>query len=144
MRVSGLLDVKGSEVVTTTPDATVAHVAQLLVDHGIGAVVVSGDGRQIDGVVSERDIVRALARHGAAVLHETAAAVMTSEVVTCRLDTTVEQLMTKMTERRVRHVPVVDDGVMVGLVSIGDAVKDRISDLESETQVLHDYITHGR
>jgi CBS domain-containing protein len=144
MRVSGLLDVKGDGVVTTGPDTSVAYAASLLADHGIGAVVVSTNGSDLVGVVSERDIVKALAARGAAALGETVAHIMTREVVTCQLGTTVEQLMTKMTERRVRHVPVIDREVLVGIVSIGDAVRDRISDLESETQVLHDYIAHGR
>lgn len=144
MRVSGLLDVKGHQVVTTAPDATVANIASLLADRGIGAAVVSTTGSDIQGVVSERDIVRALAARGAAVLDEPVTTIMTREVVTCHLGTTVEQLMTKMTERRVRHVPVVEHGALVGIVSIGDAVRDRITDLETETRVLHDYIEHGR
>ena len=144
MRVSGLLDLKGSEVVTAAPGATVKAVASLLTDHGIGAAVISSDGEAIDGVVSERDIVRALAARGAAALDEPVSAIMTREVVTCELDTTVEQLMAQMTDRRIRHVPVVDGGALVGIVSIGDAVKDRIKDLENESQVLHDYIAHGR
>lgn len=144
MRVSGLLEVKGSQVVTTGPDATVADIVSLLADRGIGAVVVSATGSDIQGLVSERDIVRALAARGTVVLDEPVTTIMTREVVTCHLGTTVEQLMTKMTERRVRHVPVVDRGALVGIVSIGDAVKDRITDLELETRVLHDYIEHGR
>lgn len=144
MRVSGLLDVKGTQVFTVSPDALVADVASLLTEHGIGAAVVSATGSDIRGVVSERDIVTALARRGAEVLDDHVTTVMTRDVVTCRLETTVEQLMTKMTERRVRHVPVMEEGVLVGIVSIGDAVRDRISDLESETRVLHDYIAHGR
>ncbi len=144
MRVSGLLDLKGHAVVTAAPTSTVARVATMLTEHGIGAAVVSSDGIGIEGVVSERDIVRAVAAAGAAALDQPVSAIMTRDVITCQPATTVEQLMAQMTERRIRHVPVVQDGALAGIVSIGDVVKDRISDLESETQVLHDYITHGR
>ena len=144
MDVSGLLDKKGAGVVTALPDTTVAEVATLLSDHRIGAVVVSSDGAGIVGIVSERDIVRAVADRGAAALHDEAAAIMTREVFTCGRATTVEQLMALMTERRIRHVPVLDDGRLAGMISIGDVVKDRMGELETETKVLHDYITHGR
>jgi CBS domain-containing protein len=116
----------------------------VLSQHRIGAVVVSADGSAIAGIVSERDIVRALAGEGAGVLGQPASSIMTSDVVTCGPATTVEQLMGIMTERRIRHVPVDDDGRLGGIVSIGDVVKNRVSDLENETQVLHDYIAHGR
>ena len=144
MLVSGLLDAKGATVVTAAPGATVAEVATLLADHRIGAVVVSSDGQRIDGVVSERDIVRALAARGGPALAESVAAIMTVEVFTCEPASTVEQLMELMTRRRIRHVPVVVDGGLVGIVSIGDVVKDRMNDLETETKALHDYIEHGR
>ncbi len=105
---------------------------------------VSADGLKIAGIVSERDIVRALADRGPTVLNESAAAIMTSAVFTCARRDHGEQLMGLMTNRRIRHVPVVVDGRLTGLVSIGDAVMHRMSELETETQVLHDYITHGR
>jgi CBS domain-containing protein len=142
MQVSGLLQTKGAEVVTVSPEVTVNEVLSVLARHGIGAVVVSPDGRALHGVLSERDIVRALAERGADALGEAASRQMCTELVTCEPDTTVEQLMATMTERRVRHVPVLVDGVLAGLVSIGDVVKDRIDGLETETQVLHDYIAH--
>ena len=142
MQVSVLLQVKGTDVVTVAPDAPVTEVLDVLAQHRIGAVVVSHDGRSIDGVVSERDIVRALAARGADALNETAAQVMSAEVVTCQPDTTVEELMVTMTNRRIRHVPVVIDRNLAGLVSIGDVVKDRISGLEHEAQALHEYISH--
>jgi CBS domain-containing protein len=144
MQVNGLLAGKGSDVVTVGPDVTVERVASVLSDNRIGAVVVSGDGSAIDGIVSERDIVRALAGQGADALAQPASSIMTSEVVTCGPATTVEQLMGLMTERRIRHVPVLDGERLGGIVSIGDVVKNRLSDLENETQVLHDYIAHGR
>ncbi|HEX2577726.1 MAG TPA: CBS domain-containing protein [Aquihabitans sp.] len=142
MQVSVLLQGKGGGVVTVGPDTPTSDVVATLAEHRIGAVVVSGDGQGIDGVLSERDVVRALAGHGVAALERPASAWMTTEVVTCGLDTTVEQLMATMTDRRIRHVPVVVDGVLAGVVSIGDVVKDRISALEHETQVLHDYIAN--
>jgi CBS domain-containing protein len=144
MQVSGLLAGKGSDVVTVGPDVTVERVAAVLSQHRIGAVVISGDGSEIAGIVSERDIVRALAGQGADVLGQPASSIMTSDVVTCGPATTVEQLMGLMTERRIRHVPVLDGERLGGIVSIGDVVKNRVSDLETETQVLHDYIAHGR
>ena len=144
MNVSGLLKVKGSDVVTVIPDTTATEVVAALATHGVGAVVVSADGRSIDGVVSERDIVRALADRGLSAMEEAVSTIMTTSVFTCEPDTTVDQLMALMTERRIRHVPVVVDGELAGIVSIGDVVKDRISDLETETKVLHDYIQHGR
>jgi CBS domain-containing protein len=144
MQVSGLLAGKGTDVVTVAPDTPVEGIAARLAEHRIGAVVVSGDGSAIDGIVSERDIVRALAEQGAGALAQPASTIMTSEVVTCEPGTTVEELMGLMTDRRIRHVPVVADGDLSGIVSIGDVVKNRVSDLENETQVLHDYIAHGR
>jgi CBS domain-containing protein len=142
MQVSILLQTKGSQVITVEPQASVGAVLELLVHHRIGAVVVTRDHRTIDGVVSERDVVTALADRGAAVLHESAASLMTATVITCQPDTTVDHLMATMTRERVRHVPVVVDGELAGLVSIGDVVKHHIASLEHETQALHDYIAH--
>ncbi|WP_426572313.1 CBS domain-containing protein [Aquihabitans sp. McL0605] len=142
MQVSVLLQTKGTDVVTVRPEATVAEVAIVLAEHRIGAVVVTGGGGSIDGVLSERDIVRALARPDDGLLAATASSLMTSEVVTCQPDTTVEELMSTMTERRIRHMPVVVDGSLVGLVSIGDVVKHHIATLETETRAMHDYIAH--
>ncbi|CAN5779433.1 CBS domain-containing protein [soil metagenome] len=142
MQVSVLLQSKGSEVVTIAPEATVAEVVAMLTRHRIGAVVVSADGASIAGVLSERDVVRTLADRGADALGVPIHQIMTSEVLTCGLETTVEELMTTMTDHRVRHVPVLVDGSLAGLVSIGDVVKDRISSLEHETEVLHNYISN--
>jgi CBS domain-containing protein len=142
MQVSVLLQGKGSEVVTIGPEASVADAVAALAEHRIGALVVSGDGSRIDGILSERDIVRALAARGASTIDLTARELMSAEVVTCQPDTTVEELMGVMTDNRIRHVPVVVDGRVAGLVSIGDVVKDRISALEHETKALHDYISN--
>lgn len=142
MQVSVLLQSKGNEVVTVGPDATIAEVAIVLAEHRIGAVVVTADGRSIDGVLSERDIVRALARPDDRTLAASARSLMTADVVTCQPDTTLDELMSTMTERRIRHIPVVVDGSLTGLISIGDVVKHHIASLEHEKQAMHDYISN--
>jgi len=144
MRVSGILASKGSTVATIAPRASVAEAADELRRHGIGALVVSSDGRSIDGIISERDIVLRLAEAGADVLSQPVADVMTSEVQTCSMDDTCDELMRVMTEQRTRHLPVVADGGLAGIVSIGDVVKRRVNELEDETRHLHDYIVTGR
>lgn len=144
MNVQGLLKGKGNAVHTVGADATVADVVEALASHGVGALVVSGDGDAVDGIVSERDVVRALARQGGDLLQQPVSTVMTSEVVTCQPETTVEELAGTMTTHRIRHVPVLVDSRLCGIVSIGDVVKDRMRELETETQVLHEYIAHGR
>lgn len=142
MQVCVLLQSKGSEVVTVPPETSLADIVEVLHRHAIGAVVVSSDGRAIQGVLSERDVVAALHTDGPTALERRASEVMSAEVFTCGMKTTVEELMTTMTDHRVRHVPVVVDGALAGLVSIGDVVKDRISSLEHETKALHDYIAN--
>ncbi|MFN7148346.1 MAG: CBS domain-containing protein [Microthrixaceae bacterium] len=144
MRVSGILASKGSTVATIAPSATIAEAADELRLRGVGALVVSDDGRQIDGILSERDLVRRLAERGGNVMAEEVAQLMTTEVRTCSPDDTAEDLMRLMTEHRIRHLPVTTDGVLSGLVSIGDVVKWRVTELEDETRQLHDYITTGR
>jgi CBS domain-containing protein len=129
-------------VVTVRSDATIAEVAVVLAQHRIGAVVVTDDATTISGVLSERDIVRAMADPDIDVGAAAASSLMTADVVTCQPDTTVEELMSTMTERRIRHVPVVVNGSLAGLVSIGDVVKHHIATLESETKAIHDYIAH--
>lgn len=141
MRVSSILSRKGREVVTITPDATVSAAVDLLTEHNIGALVVSRDGRTVEGIVSERDLVRQLSASGAEALGWSVRDVMTAEVMTCTGETTVDELMATMTERRIRHIPVVEGGILIGLVSIGDVVKCRVVELEVETQALSDYVT---
>ena len=141
MRISDILRVKGTHVVTVTPDTRVRVLLAVLAEHGVGAVVVSRDGTSVDGIASERDIVRALADRGAAVLSEPVTAIYTAEVRTVTLRTPIEEVMRMMTEHRVRHAPVVADGGLRGIVSIGDVVKNRIGDLETERNALTDYIT---
>ena len=144
MRVSGILASKGTTVATIAPQASVAEAADELRRHGIGALVVSGDGRSIDGIISERDIVLRLSEAGGEVLRQPVSAVMTSEVQTCAMDDTCDELMRVMTEQRTRHLPVVAQGELAGIVSIGDVVKRRVTELEDETRHLHDYIVTGR
>jgi CBS domain-containing protein len=145
MNVRTILTSKGSDVATIDQQAPLGEAVAQLRDLGIGALVVSGDGQHIDGIISERDVVRALAAHGATVLGRTVASAMSKSVVTCRLDDTVEQLMASMTERRHRHLPVVDDDeVLSGIISIGDVVKARLGQLELENQALTEYIQQGR
>jgi CBS domain-containing protein len=112
----------------------------MLADHGVGALVVSADGRRIDGILSERDIARGLHERGAELLTQPVSGVMTGEVHTCVPGATVTELAQLMTDQRVRHVPVVDDGALVGIVSIGDVVKARLDELETERRQLVDYI----
>ena len=144
MRVATILGEKGSTVATIHAGATVADAAAELRLRGVGALVVSTDGRTIEGILSERDVVRRLAERGEAALHEKVAGVMTSQVRTCSPSDTSEDLMRIMTEHRMRHLPVVVDGMLAGLVSIGDIVKARVTELESEAKTLHEYITTGR
>lgn len=140
MRIRDILRRKGDAVATVPPDATVRTLLGALAEHNIGAVVVSRDGAAIDGIVSERDVVRRLHEHGAAILDGPVSAIMTSEVRTCGLDDTVDGLRNVMTEHRFRHVPVVVDGRLAGIVSIGDVVKSAIDELETEREHLVEYI----
>lgn len=141
MHVQSILKVKGTAVATIDPEATLGDATASLRDHGVGALVVSRDGRTIDGIVSERDVVRALAAHGGSTLGRDVASAMSTTVTTCHGHDTVDELMSMMTERRVRHVPVVDDaGQLEGIISIGDVVKARVGQLEAENNQLHDYI----
>lgn len=142
--VSVILDRKGSEVVTTTPDATLLAVTHALQEHNVGALVVSSVEREVEGVISERDVVRTLARLGSEALECLVSDAMTSDVATCGLDTTADELMAVMTQRRIRHVPVVSDGRLVGIVSIGDVVKTRHEELELQAQTLEEYVTGSR
>ena len=152
--IKNVLRAKGSAVQTISPDATLTELVDALAEHRIGAMIVSADGAHIDGIVSERDIVRALRSDGglpsfreSRLVHldrVTVREIMTSEVTTCTPDTSIDEVMTVMTAGRIRHVPVVSDAELVGIVSIGDIVAARISHLEWERSALVDYVTTGR
>ena len=142
MRIADVLRNKGGSVVTINPEATVAELLAGLAGHNIGAMVVVGrDG--VRGIVSERDVVRQLHAHGASVLSRPVEEIMTAVVSTCSKSDTVDSISMLMTENRVRHVPVLDDGKLIGIVSIGDVVKTRMQELESEHEQLQSYITQG-
>ena len=145
MNVDTILAAKGRDVATIDQHASLTDAVAQLRDRGIGALVVSNDGRRIDGIISERDVVRALAAHGASALGRTVASVMSTAVVTCRRDDSVEELMASMTESRFRHLPVTDDDdVLTGIISIGDVVKARLNQLQSENEALTEYVRQGR
>jgi CBS domain-containing protein len=145
MYVQSILAVKGTEVATIAPDASVRDAVALLNERRVGALVVSADGRTIDGILSERDVVRGLGSRSTAALDLAVADLMTRDVTTCGDKDTIEQLMWLMTDKRIRHLPVADDeGGLAGIVSIGDVVKFRLGQLESENQALYEYITQGR
>jgi CBS domain-containing protein len=126
-------------VVTVAPELSLAEVASILSQKGIGAVVVV-EGGAIRGIISERDIVRALARHGAEALRKLAVDCMTARVITCRAEETIHDVMQKMTSGRFRHLPVVEEGKLAGIVSIGDVVKRRIEEVEREAEQIREYI----
>ncbi|GAA2616892.1 CBS domain-containing protein [Paractinoplanes durhamensis] len=144
MRISDILRVKGDQVVTVRPGADVTELLTLLAQHKIGAVIVSADGSHVDGIVSERDVVRALAARGAGVLTEPVTGIYTSQVRSVAPDAPIEDVERLMTDNRFRHVPVVEDGALRGVVSIGDVVKNRIDELEAERSSLTGYITGER
>jgi CBS domain-containing protein len=140
MNVEAILRSKGRNVVTVSPQATISAAADTLRRHGIGALVVSRDGKTADGILSERDIVHALAEHGAAALAFEVARLMSRRVVTGAPDDTVAALMALMTGRRIRHIPIMEQGVLAGIVSIGDVVKNRLDEVESEASSMREFI----
>jgi CBS domain-containing protein len=141
MHVDELLQNKGASVATVRPEATVREALHELSHHNIGALVVSSDGMTIEGMLSERDIVRELDVVGGSVLESTVRSIMSDMVLTCTPQDTVESLIAVMTTNRIRHVPVVVDDRLAGLVSIGDVVKTRMDELENDRAALMDYIT---
>jgi CBS domain-containing protein len=141
MIVAAILRQKGSNAVETiAPTKCLADAAAILSAHRIGALICSSDGKTVEGMISERDIIRVLGKEGPGCLNQSVADVMTKTVKTCSIDETSEELLKRMTEGRFRHLPVVTDGKLVGLISIGDAVKARIDDLEHEATALADMI----
>jgi CBS domain-containing protein len=143
MTVKHILSEKGDQVVTISPTASLADAAKLLAERRIGALVVTGAGDRVVGIVSERDIVRILAARGAAGLGLSLTDVMTRKVVTCEPAATVGAIMEQMTAGKFRHVPVVDGEKLLGIISIGDVVKWRLQEMEREQAALKDYIQHA-
>jgi CBS domain-containing protein len=143
MNVETILRDKGDWVATIRSDATIAAAVDMLNRERIGALVVSDDGAEVAGVLSERDIVRALGRHGEDLLSRPVEEIMTRNVITCEPDDTVGELMSEMTNRRIRHLPVVAGGRLRGIVSIGDVVKNRLDEVEFEASSLRSFIAGG-
>jgi len=140
MTVKTILSTKGSDVTTVDPTATLEFGMKILAERGIGALVVLGADRRVIGILSERDIVRALAERGAGALTEPLARVMTRNVSTCTQSETISSIMGQMTAGKFRHVPVVEQERLVGIVSIGDVVKHTLLEMQHESEALHDYI----
>ncbi len=141
MKVQSILAEKGTFVATISPAASVTELCAVLTEHNIGAAVVSADGSSVEGIVSERDVVRFLAAEGAVALNSTVGDIMTEVVAVCEPDSDSDDLMMTMTERRIRHVPVVEGENLSGIVSIGDVVKVTVAALEDEKATLLGYIT---
>ncbi len=141
MKISTLLERKGTSVATIAGVATIREAVAELQSRRIGALVVSADGEHIEGILSERDVVRGIADRGGELLEDPVNSIMTSTVFTCTPDDDTESLMAVMTDRRFRHVPVETDGLLSGIVSIGDVVKSRIDELEKDRRELTEYIT---
>lgn len=139
--IASVLQRKGTEVVSIVSGATVTEALDVLAEHNIGAIVVSDDGDHLAGILSERDIVRDLAEFGASCLDRSVGELMTTSLTTCTSHDTTDDVMALMTDGRMRHVPVVDDGHLVGIVSIGDVVKSRMDELELQKAGLEDYVT---
>jgi CBS domain-containing protein len=140
MNVHTILRNKGRSVVTIHPDATIERAIGVLRQRSIGALVVSDDGENVVGILSERDIVEALGRYGSELLAVSVAEVMTCPVVTCEPEDSVAELMAEMTTRRIRHFPVVEGGRLIGIVSIGDLVKNRLDEIEYEAHSMRSFI----
>jgi CBS domain-containing protein len=142
MNVKTLLAAKalGGDIISIKPSADLAAAAKLLSEHRVGALLIRGAGGRLAGILSERDIVRALSKHGAAALSLQVSEVMTRNVATCGEDDTIASIMEQMTDGKFRHMPVVTKGELVGLVSIGDVVKQRVDEIEHESEALRDYI----
>ncbi len=141
MRIVDILRRKGREVATVSGHETVRTLVERLAELRVGALVVSEDSRRITGIISERDVIRGLQQHGPGLLDLSVESIMTTEVFTCPPTASLEDLMRLMTERRIRHIPVVEDDVLSGIVSIGDVVKHRIDELQHERDQLMGYIT---
>lgn len=140
MKVKSMLAAKRGDVVKIEPTATLAAAAALLAEKKIGAVVVLGAERRVIGILSERDIVRVIAQQGASALEQTVGQVMTRDVMTCGPEETIARVMSRMTAGKFRHLPVVENGELAGIISIGDVVKRHVEEIEHESEALRDYI----
>ena len=140
MNVKAILTAKGGNIICIEPTTDLAAAAKLLSTHRIGAVLIRGAGGRLAGILSERDIVRALSEHGAGALALPVGQVMTRNVATCGEDDTVASIMERMTAGKFRHMPVIANDKLVGLISIGDVVKQRVEEVESESEAMRDYI----
>ena len=143
MNIGQILKAKGRAVATVRPDAPLSEVIDKLAQKRIGAVIVVGDSGQVAGIISERDIIRCLAEHGEVALNQPVSKAMTSSVVSCQETSTIDELMELMTQGRFRHVPVIEDGALVGIVSIGDIVKNHIAEVEMEVTAMKGYFATG-
>jgi CBS domain-containing protein len=141
MHVAAVIKRKGSSVVSITPDRTIADAANLLTENRIGAVLVMDSNESIHGIISERDIIRALSKYGADALNRREETLMTREVQQCSPKDTIAEVMTTMTTQRFRHLPVVEEGKLLGMISIGDVVKQRLDETELEVETLRGYVT---
>jgi CBS domain-containing protein len=143
MNIAQILKSKGRAVATARPDATLGEIISKLAQKKIGAIVIVGDNGEVAGILSERDVIRRLGERGAEALRETAAQIMTAAVITCQESSTLDELMELMTQGRFRHVPVIEDGALVGIVSIGDIVKHHIAEVEMEVSAMRGYFVTG-
>ncbi len=143
MNVASILKLKGRAVSTARPDATLLDVAQKLGAKKIGAIVVVGDNGHVAGIISERDIIRVLAERGAEALAQNVSEVMTRNVISCQETSELDELMETMTKGRFRHLPVIEDGALVGIISIGDVVKYHVAEVEMEVSAMRSYLATG-
>jgi CBS domain-containing protein len=143
MNIAQILKSKGRAVATARPDATLGEVIGKLAQKRIGAIVIVGDNGEVAGILSERDVIRRLGERGAEALQEQASQIMTTAVITCQESSTLDELMELMTQGRFRHVPVIEDGALVGIVSIGDIVKNHIAEVEMEVSAMRGYFATG-
>ena len=143
MNVASILTEKGSNVVTAKPSESLLEISKVLRQHGIGSVVLSNGDGDIAGIVSERDLVRAIAEFGPDILKSPTSEYMTRKVITCRKSDTIESIMAAMTDGRFRHMPVVEDDKLIGVISIGDVVRHRIAEAEMEASAMRSYIATG-
>mgnify|MGYP006126458735 CR=1 FL=1 len=143
MIVSHILKSKGGEVYTVSKETTITEVSHLLAAKRIGAIIIISKNRAVEGIISERDIVRGLSTFGAKVLDMPVKDLMTKSVITHGVESQIDEVRREMTSSRIRHVPILDDGKLVGLISIGDVVKNRVEELQAEGDMLREYITSG-